>query len=74
MKIICPGHNGLIDVPHQEMLNSLNSPVKGFIFNCPICEDEVLITNIQTDVSKSKLSNKSNLVSNKNRVSELSMG
>lgn len=69
MKIICPGHNGLIDVPSKELSNSLNSPVKGFIFNCPICEDEVLITNIQKDIINDVTSR--NNILNRKKVSKI---
>lgn len=50
MKIICPNHKELIDVPDEKLLSGLKSQMNGLVFNCPVCGAEVLITNIQREI------------------------
>ncbi|WP_207425276.1 hypothetical protein [Pedobacter sp. SYSU D00535] len=42
MKAICPGHDGPVEVPMH--LADVQSKAKVIVFNCPICEEEVLLT------------------------------
>jgi len=49
MKILCPEHQGLIEVPSKDLIDAFNSPVKILVVNCPICEENVLIQNIRLD-------------------------
>ena len=50
MKIICPGHKELIDVPDEKLLASLKSDMHGLVFTCLVCGEEVFITNIQREI------------------------
>ncbi len=47
MKILCPEHNGMIEVPSKDIADAFNSPSKSLVLICPVCEEEVLIQNIQ---------------------------
>lgn len=47
MKILCPEHNGLIEVPSKDIADAFNAPVKALVFNCPVCQEEVLVREIQ---------------------------
>jgi hypothetical protein len=49
MKIICPEHNGLIEVPDKLLIEALRKKVKSFVIHCVVCEDEVLITDIEKE-------------------------
>jgi hypothetical protein len=49
MKILCPEHNGFINVPGNAVINALNSPLKMLVITCPVCEEEVLIADLQLD-------------------------
>lgn len=59
MKIICRKHNGLIDVPGPNKLNSLHYRFNGFVFNCPICDHQLVISSIQKDIIIDKMQAKS---------------
>lgn len=45
MKILCPQHNGLIEVPTKTVADASIGLLKILVINCPVCEEEVLIQN-----------------------------
>lgn len=51
MRIICPEHNGSIEVSDKDIAQAFNTPAKAIVFNCPVCEEEVLIRNIDADIT-----------------------
>jgi len=50
MKIICRKHEGLIDVPGVKDLHNLTYRFNKFIFNCPVCNHQIVISAIQRDI------------------------
>lgn len=49
MKIICPEHEGPIEVSNKDIAEASWSHSKTLVFECPICQEEVLIKNIRLD-------------------------
>ncbi len=47
MKILCPEHGGLIELPSKDIADAFNTPSKSLVFSCPVCQEEVLIRNIK---------------------------
>jgi len=43
MKILCPQHNGLIEIPAKTITDASMGLLKILVINCPVCEEEVLI-------------------------------
>jgi len=50
MKIICRKHEGLIDVPAPDQLRSLKFRFNAYVFNCPVCDHQLVINMIQTEI------------------------
>lgn len=50
MKIICRKHEGLIDVPSSRDLDNLTYRFNKFVFNCPVCNHQLVISTIQRDI------------------------
>jgi hypothetical protein len=46
MNIICPEHNGSIDVPDKYIIDALNSPQQTSVIICPVCKEQVIIHNV----------------------------
>lgn len=51
MQIICPGHNGAIDVPDKDIKDAFTTSSHSIVFHCPICEEDVLIENITLEIA-----------------------
>ncbi len=66
MKILCPEHDGPIDIPSKKIADAFRSPLKSLVFTCPICQEEVLIKNIRLE-QEVTLSNVSENGAGKNR-------
>jgi hypothetical protein len=49
MKILCPEHRGFINISSKIVDKALNSPLKVLVTTCPICDEEVMMENIQPD-------------------------
>jgi hypothetical protein len=54
MKIICRKHEGLIDVPGPNELKRLNFRFNVYVFNCPVCDHQLVINMIQKDIITEK--------------------
>ena len=52
MKIICPQHNGAIEVPDQEIKDASLSASQSIVCHCEICEEDILIENIRVEPLK----------------------
>ena len=50
MKIICRKHEGLINVPELNELKDLNFRFNAYVFHCPVCDHQLIISNIQRDM------------------------
>ena len=55
MKIICPGHVALIDIPQKELREALHRQSDSIVFNCSVCAAEVRISDIRLDIIYEKL-------------------
>lgn len=44
MKIICPDHQGVVEVPGAPYINIKNVLIQDLVIECPVCDDEVIIT------------------------------
>jgi hypothetical protein len=55
MKIICRKHEGLIDVPEQKQLKTLDYTYDGFVFNCPVCNHQLVISSVQRDLIEQRI-------------------
>ncbi|MXV50569.1 hypothetical protein GS399_06250 [Pedobacter sp. HMF7647] len=54
MKIVCPEHDGIIEIPDDVFVNAVNSPLKQLVFTCPVCEDEILFDDSDSQALKKK--------------------
>ena len=48
--MICRKHEGLIDVPRPNELKRLNFRFNAYVFNCPVCNHQLVINMIQKDL------------------------
>ncbi|HEY0670477.1 MAG TPA: hypothetical protein VGD22_20000 [Sphingobacteriaceae bacterium] len=46
MEITCPEHGGVIYVPGNAA-DTTEGPVKSLVITCPVCDEEVLINDVQ---------------------------
>ena len=46
MKIICPEHNGSIDIPDEYIIEALNNPQQTCEIICPVCKEQIIIHNV----------------------------
>ncbi|SKB83369.1 hypothetical protein [Daejeonella lutea] len=44
MKIICPDHKGVVEVTGAPYISVKNVLIEDLVIECPVCEDEVMIT------------------------------
>lgn len=67
MKIICPGHLALIDIPQKEIHEAMLQKSGNITFTCPVCADEVLISDIRVEIIFDKLGRRPSKY-NKNKI------
>jgi len=46
MKIICPEHNGSIEILDKYIIEALKNPQQTCEIICPVCKEQIIIHNV----------------------------
>lgn len=46
MKILCPEHNGPIDIADKDIISALKNPLQTTSLTCPVCDQQVFIHDV----------------------------
>lgn len=46
MKVICPEHEGTIEVIGAPIVNTKNLTISDLVIECPVCDEEVIINGV----------------------------